>query len=182
MSAKTFRSRFAASLFCAALILATSAGASGRTTNNLPEEIRAYLAQRLPDWKVVDLSDLLPDDREWWLKKHPNDSPGFVAGRFAPTRAPAYGVTLIPKNPDDRRAKFLIFHNSGRGYTAETMLELPNATPPVVFQGSAGVYKSPDQSRQVRTRYPVIFYVHYEASATIFYWSKGKYRKLQVIE
>ena len=171
------------SILLAALLLLLSPQ-SGRACSpaDLPDGIRQYLTRNFPDWKIVEESDLLPEDRAQWSKRHAEDCPGFIAGRFVPIKEPVYAVVLIPKVPAPHRTKLLVFRKRRQTYTVRTLLELQEATSPVIFTMPAGTYESWDQSQKVRTKRPVIFYVHYEASTVMFYWAKGKFRKLQLLD
>lgn len=156
--------------------------ASGCDRKCLPSEIEEYLENNFGEWRVVRLEDLLPEDKQLFLKQHPDDCPGFTSGAYRCSDSQSFAVVILSSdNPP--RAKLLAFDHVGESYEATTLWEIPNVSNiPVVFTMPPGAYLSWERDEEVTTECPVIFYVHYEASAWMFYWSKGKWRELQISE
>jgi hypothetical protein len=142
-------------------------------------EIREYLRTNFKEWKVVTLADLDPDDKLVYSGHHPNGCPGFTSGTYKSSDTGSFAV-VINSNDKPHRSKLLVFDKVRESYEATILWELPDAPGPVVFTMPAGTYLNWERDQEITTERPVIFYVHYEASAWMFYWSEGKWQELQV--
>ena len=168
---------FSASVF----VLLDCTAAFSCDMSALPSEIRLYLNKELPSWKVVTLDDLAPEDRKFFVEKHPDGCPGYTSGSYTSAGTTLFAVVVISGSKPPLRTKLLVFSRGKKGYREETLWQVPNAAfPPVVFTMPPGTYQSWERDRQVRAKHPVIFYVHFESSGAMFYWSKGKWQMLQV--
>src|SRR6476661_2581762 len=76
----------------------------------LPKEVRAELDKNYSDWQPERLEHLYADDREIWIKAHPNDCPGIAIGHFESKTELSYALLLISK-PDRKRPglRILVF-------------------------------------------------------------------------
>ena len=161
-------------------IFCNGTAASGRDRKKLPQGIRDYLQSNFREWKVVTLEDLLPDHKPVFLKGHANKCPGFTSGKYKCSGRPLFAVVII-SNEEPRRSKLFVFEKVQDSYQATTLWGLPNvAITPVVFTLPPDTYLNWERDKEIKTKCPVIFYVHYEASAWMFYWSEGKWRTLQI--
>ena len=146
----------------------------------LPPYIRSYLEKESSQWKIIEVSDLAPDHKTFWLRDHPHECPGFVVGAFTPSARKLYAVALISRTLNTH-AELLIFEKSAQKYNVKVLLSPFSAAPiPVIFKATPGTYEDWESTRKVKTRFPGITFVFYESSATLFYWSNGKFRELQV--
>ena len=140
---------------------------------------RAYLERNFPGWRMVNVDDLSADHKQLWLKDHRKECPGITTGRFEPSGNWSTAVLLISKTPSDSRAKVILINTTR--WTHRTLANFKDARPiPVLFKAPRGSYQSWDDSQKVRSKYSVIALVTYEASATAFYWSKGKFCEIAI--
>lgn len=154
--------------------------ASGCDMKNLPQGIHDYLQRNFGEWKIVTSEDLLPDHKPVFLKRHPNKCPGFTSGKYKCSDRPLFAVVII-SNEKPRRSKLLVFEKVQGSYQATPLGGLPNVViTPVVLTMPPDTYLSWRREKEIKAKYPVIFYVHYEASAQMYYWSEGKWHKLQI--
>jgi hypothetical protein len=143
--------------------------------------IDSFLMTRYPDWKVVEVTDLSEYHRRLWLEDHPTACPGMDTGRFDPGGRWQTAILLIPKLQRDNRAKLLILSKIGLKYSSVVLANLDQrGEVPVIFTASRGRYRSWDHSVEIVTKYKVVTLVFYESSATVFYWTNGKFHELQV--
>jgi hypothetical protein len=146
----------------------------------LPAPIRTYLRTKYPGWRVLELSDLLPEDRKFFLDHNPGGCPGFTSGEYIPGRK-AFAVLAVSKIRKPARVKLIVFVGKEKGYRPTILAKSTTEGPlPAVFTMPAGAYQSWDREEEVRAQHPVIFYVRYEARAVMFYWENGEWRELQI--
>jgi hypothetical protein len=146
-----------------------------------PPSLVSYVAEQFPDWRIVEVKDLLDYHQQLWRSEHPAECPGVAVGRFEPTGLWKWAILLVPKAETDNRAKALLLKEQGSGYTSMTLAEVPNrGNVPVLAKAAPGLYKSYDSAQRVRTRYSVVSLIFYESSASVFYWDKGKFHEIQV--
>jgi len=63
----------------------------------IPEEIRTKLEKNYPDWLPERLEHLYDEDRQFWIKDHPNECPGIAIGHFESRRERSYALLLLSK-------------------------------------------------------------------------------------
>ncbi len=149
----------------------------------IPPGIGQYLSRQFPDWELVAVKNLLEYHQELWLQEHSGDCPGLARGWFEPSRRWKTAVLIVPKLESENRAKVLLIKQVGTKYSSIVLADIKErGAVPVIFSAPAGEYKSSDSTRKVKAKakYAVISLVFYESSATVFYWSNGKFRELQV--
>jgi hypothetical protein len=147
---------------------------------DLPPYISSYLEKESSQWKIIEVSDLAPEHKTFWLSDHPQECPGIVVGAFTPSARKLYAVALISRTLNTH-AKLLIFEESAQKYNMTELLSPGNAAPiPFIFKAKPGSYGDWENTRKVKTQFPGIMLVSYEVSATLYYWSNGKFREFQI--
>jgi hypothetical protein len=159
----------------------SGAACSGRL---LPEKVRDLISRKFPSWKFVTLSDLDPDDRKLWLEaRGPKLCPGIAVGHFENPRTLSYAVLLIRRERGKLYDTLIVASMGRRGKWRLQVLSEKGLVP-----GSLVVYRMPpgeyfdfyDNTIKVRAKLDVIWYEYIEAAVTMYYWSHGRYRTLQV--
>ena len=151
--------------------------------NDLPPKIRAHLNRKFPDWRIVTLNDLGPDNRRFYLERHSKGCPGFTPGRYTPAPEPSYAVLIVPKNQKDKRSKLLVYDKAERGYEATKLVEgAHEGAMAVVITMPSGTYHDSQRTEKVTTKRPVIVFVVYESGALMYYWANGEWHMLQISE
>jgi hypothetical protein len=148
----------------------------GKTS--LPKVITEMLAMSRPEWEVQTISSLDNYDRDLWNKYHPNVCPGVVSGHFLGTRFTDYVVLLIPKSLEKKGYQVLLFSHSTKNGKFETQLVTKWSDDPgtseVIWVAPRGEYSDFYSDKKISLKQDAFGVETLEATATIYYWSKGK--------
>jgi hypothetical protein len=149
----------------------------------LPQESGTVLKNQFPEWKVVTIDDLGPDEQSLWHEKHGNQCPGIIEGQFGPSAETSYAVTLIHKRGTQNYQILLLLYKYGSQYKILTLSpeEIASHTS-VLTKIPPGKYSDWDSSKTVRTHFDAISYEAIEVGAVMFYWNGSQYRTLQLSE
>lgn len=152
--------------------------------DGLPESVRATLLRRYPSAKVVEVSDLAPEDQALWKTAHGKKSPGYAKGGFRGRRGPCFAVCLIKREEGRLLEAVVVAELPSRGDVRLSVLSdwLETTTPSVVRKEKRGLYWSADGIESVETRYDVIIYEKLEAGAILFYWTGTAFGELTISE
>jgi hypothetical protein len=147
----------------------------------LPVAARKLLEERLPDWKVVTVSDLSPDDRKLWDENYQDKCPGIIEGNFAVTHS--FAVSLIRRDNASLLQTLVLLEPSTGGYVLHRLgkaskTEVPN----ILLKFPPGTYKDAEQVRSVRTKFDGIAYVKLEAAGTLYYKTGQGFQSLEISE
>jgi hypothetical protein len=148
----------------------------------LPVPVKELLAQKLPSWRVLRLSELSAEEQELWLKrKDGKKCPGIAVGHFETKTRDAYAVVLIPsdlKTPDFQ----LVVVNLEKG--AYQLKELippgPPANFPIVYSLPPGKYSDAERTSSVDLALDSFQVEWMFVRAILYYWKDGRYNELVV--
>jgi len=174
----------AASVLAIASVLPLAAQVS-RDCNEttLPGAAREVLKAKFPSWRPKQVSDLDEDDRELWLKAHDKECPGIATGHFERADKSAYAVLLVPKaNPTSGYELIVLNAPQGRGYIARVLDQAKGQTYSglVISALAPGKYSNFEDTQSVVLKLDGIHLEWIEKGAHLFYWSGGRYHKLQI--
>jgi hypothetical protein len=105
------------SFFCTARTFVAQASCEAL----LPQESSTVLKNQFPDWKVVTIDDLGPDEQRLWHEKHGNQCPGIIEGQFGPSAEASYAVTLIHQRGNQNYQILLLLYKYGSQYKILTL-------------------------------------------------------------
>ena len=152
----------------------------------LPSEIQTKLEKSYPDWQPERIENLYEDDRQFWIKAHPNDCPGIAIGHFESKTELSYALLLVSK-PDRKLPglRILVFSRPGPSapYVAHLVSKWDTGT---FYEGSdqviatvpAGHYEEAIGPKKVQTDLDGIWYEVMEKGAILYYWKNGRYHEL----
>jgi hypothetical protein len=158
-----------------------SAAAKECGSSALPPAAQTLLAQRLPNWRLVTVSDLSPDDQKLWSENYGDKCPGIIEGNFA--IAHSFAVSLIRQEGAALLQTLVLLEPSQDGYMLRTLGEASKtAVPNVLLKFPPGTYKDAEQTRSVRTQFDGVAYIKLEAAGTLYYKTPHGFKSLDVSE
>lgn len=170
-------------------ILTCTSSLSGQTSRicsatTLPTAAGELLKAKFPLWRAKQISDLEGDDRQLWLKAHPKDCPSIAAGHFESSDQLAYAVLLVPKAKSSGGYKIVVLSTpqSGNDYSLKVLDQEqgPGSDGLVISTAAPGRYSDFENTKSAKLRLDSIYVEWIEKGAILYYWSAGRYRKLQV--
>jgi hypothetical protein len=175
----------AASVFTAAWLLPLAAqGSDSCPKATLPSAASELLKTTFPSWRPKQLSDLDADDRQLWLKAHDELCPGVAVGHFKSADETGYALLLVPSAKPTGGYKLIVLSRSqsGQGYTANVLDQAEGQTYSglVISTAAPGRFSDFESTKSVQLKLDSIYLEWIEKGAQLFYWSRGRYHKLQV--
>jgi hypothetical protein len=123
------------------------------------------------------------DDRQLWLKAHPTDCPGIAVGHFESPDQLAYAVLLVPKTKSAGGYKIVVISSpqSGSAYASKLLDQEQGQGSDglVVSVAAPGQYSDFENTKSAKLRLDSIYVEWIEKAAILYYWSAGRYHKLQ---
>lgn len=149
----------------------------------LPAQVNELLRVRFSGWRPKSVSDIDADDRQLWLKAHDKECPGIVVGRFE-NGDPSYATLLVPKEAPTGGYKLVVFSRDPKGNTYGWKL-LDHADGQtysglVISKAKPGKYSDYGDAKSVQTSLDGVYLEWIEKGAQLYYWSSGRYHRLQV--
>jgi hypothetical protein len=150
----------------------------------LPAPVIELFKTKFSDWRSKEVSDLEADDRQLWLKAHAKECPGTIVGHFESTDRLAYTVLFVPKSKPTDGYQLVVFSKgpSGDTYVWKLLDHADGQTYSglVISKALPGKYSDPAGSKSIQTRLDCVYLEWIEKGAVLYYWSAGRYHKLQV--
>jgi hypothetical protein len=171
------------------LVLAATTSTAAQNSDpcaqlNLPAPVIELLKAKFSEWRPKQVSDLEADDRQLWLKAHAKECPGTIAGQFESKDRLAYTVLLVPKSEPTGGYQLVVFSKvtSGDTYVWKLLDHADGQTYSglVISKAPPGKYSDIAGSKSIQTRLDGIYVEWIEKGADLYYWSTGRYHKLQV--
>lgn len=146
----------------------------------LPQAVISLVARKFPGWRVAQLGDLMADDQDTWTSAQGNVCPGFAAGNFDGSGKKSYAI-VISRKRDKYYSEALVVTTQGGDSFPLTVLSKQGQSVrlSVVSTVRPGTYESFTKERNLLVRYDGILYETLEAGAETYYWSGGKFLKVQ---
>jgi hypothetical protein len=168
-------------IILSALFLATTVKAMECGTHSLPTGAQTALEHYLPNWKIVELDDLNPEDKKPWSENYADKCPGLIEGEFATPHS--YAVTLILSSPGSLTQMLVLLEPAATGYKLRTLSEASQtAFPDVLLKLPRGVYSDAERTYSVKTNSDGIGYIHLEAGGVLYYATEGGFKSLVISE
>jgi len=136
---------------CLFVFVQVAAAAPQNGECDLPRALQPEIASKYPGLKLVTLSDLQEDDREFFQKDHGNSCPGLVKVDFYGDAKPTLALVLISKES----SKLIVARQVGENWRT-TVLGKGGASVPVVWSLPPGKYTDVYGQKSIRATRPVI--------------------------
>lgn len=153
------------------------------SATTLPTAAGELVKAKFPLWRAKQISDLGADDQQLWAKAHPKDCPGIASGHFESSDELAYAVLLVPKAKSKGGYKIVVLSSpqSGSGYASKLLdQEQGQGSDGLVISAAApGRYSDFENTKSAKLKLDSIYVEWIEKAAILYYWSAGRYHKLQ---
>jgi hypothetical protein len=103
------------------------------------------LSKMYPSRKVVELRDLVLEDREWFQRAHGNECPGLVRIDFYGDGRPTWALALMAGHGPKAKADLVVAHQVDRNWEI-VLLDTADEPAPVVWSEPSGEYRRQDDS------------------------------------
>lgn len=151
---------------------------------SLPTLVNKVLNRKFPLWRPKQVSDMDADHQQLWLKAHEKECPGIAVGHFESADRLAYAVLLVPRSEPSGGYKLVVFSKGPNGdtYTWKLLDRADGQTYSglVISKAAPGKYSEYERTRSIQTKLDGVYVEWIEKGAQLYYWSGGRYRKLQV--
>ena len=161
-----------------ALVTLMAVGASAAPCTP-PPPVADYLKTH-PQWRLLDIKDLVSDDRMIWHDNHKGLCPGMAKVVLDSSGLPSYALALI--RPDKGKTfEQVVVLQAGANAFKTVVLEPPfEGTGIVIWRAPPG--KTQDMygdGRTITVRHDSIIWEKMESASQQFYLVRGKFRKAQ---
>ena len=169
-------------IFVSALwLLALVQGAAAQSPNDacdLPKDLQSVVEGKYPGTKIVTLSDLNEDYKQFFQKDHAGSCPGLAKVDFYGDGKPTFALAMTTNGKAYPRTKLVLAHRVGSDWKVAT-LDKTDGPVPVVWSDKPGEYKSVYQHK-IRATRPVIVFCGYSSWAVLYAWTYNRIAKLQL--
>ena len=131
------------------------------------------------------LSDMEADEQQLWLKG-PNGKacPGITIGHFESAKELSYAFLLVPKSEPTGGYKIVVFSKgpTGDAYAWKLLDHADGETYSglVISKADPGKYSDFEGTKSIQTKLDGVYVEWMEKGAVLYYWSAGRYHRLQV--
>jgi hypothetical protein len=174
------REIYAAMIF---LWLTLPALAVGSECNSgaLPPGARRVLQKQFSNWRIVTISDLSADDRDFWSENQGGKCPGLIQGNFV--TAHSFAISLIREDQGGLLQTLVLLERSPNRYVLHTLSPASKTTVPnVLLKFPPGKYRDAEQTRSVQTHFDAVAYIKLEAAGTLYYKAPDGFKSLEISE
>ena len=148
---------------------------------SLPRDLRLEITAKYPGARVVNLKDLLVDDRKFFQSDHGKACPGLIKLDFYGDGKPTLALVLITKNGAKDNTQLVVTHEVEAKWRI-TPLDTGGPIAPVVWGQPPGKYTDVYGNKTVRARQPVIVFCKYEAWAILYAWTGKGVSKIWIMD
>jgi hypothetical protein len=144
-----------------------------------PAPVKAYL-HKTTGWRITDIGDLSPYDRELWQKDYPGACPGMVAFDADGSGSPAFGLLLRKKASGKTLEQLIILRFTDGAYHPYSV-HAPKAGSGAISKATSGAYKTTSAGKLPAKSFTLTFegvtYIHFESAASVTYFEDGKFKE-----
>lgn len=145
----------------------------------IPNSLVLNYLRSNPDWSIVDVADLLPDDRELWTQYHPDLCPGIAVAKLDSSSRNWYAVALLKKNGGKLYEKVVLIVNDKHGTIINVLSTSQQVTSPLVlWRTGPGTFFDYRSGKQVTIRHDSLVYEKLESVANQYYLRDGHVHEL----
>jgi hypothetical protein len=154
---------------------------------NLPAPIQDLLKNKFPLQRPRQVFDLSADDQQIWYTSHEKDCPGIAIGHFENNSQLAYAFLLVSNSKPNGGYKLVVFtkDTTGDAYSSKLLNQVEDnidSTGLLISKVPPGKYSNFQKTRSIRMNLDGILLEWTKAGADLFYFSGGRYQKLNVSE
>jgi hypothetical protein len=151
----------------------------------LPKAVNELLKEKFPHWKPKQVSDIDADNRQLWVDGPNGDAcPGIAIGHFESSKDLSYAFLLVRRlNPSGGHKVVIVSKEVDKDVYASTLLDHAEAqtfSGLVISKAEPGKYKDWEGKRSIQIRTDALYVEWIGKGAQLYYWSAGRYHKLQV--
>jgi hypothetical protein len=151
----------------------------------VPPQVSSALKSKFADWRPKQLSDMEADDQQLWLKgPNAKECPGITIGHFENAKDFSYAVLLVPKAEPTGGYKIVVFSKraTSDAYAWKLLDHADGETYSglVISKAEPGKYSDFERSKSIQTKLDGVYVEWMEKGAVLYYWSAGRYQRLQV--
>lgn len=165
-----------------------SSALADSTCNKLSQDL-AMVLQTEPQWRIVDVNDLVDDDQILWEKYHSGLCPGMVSVNLTGNGPRSYALALIKNDKEHRISEKLIIATLINDQIVKhTLVPSTNimytdvASPFVVWKISSGSYHDLKTGLQIKVPHEGFVFEKMEATATLYFYLNNRYRSILLSE
>jgi hypothetical protein len=151
----------------------------------LPASVRDLLNAKFSEWRPKQVSDMDADDQHLWLTAvHAKECLGIAVGHFETADELSYAILLVPKSNPGGGHKVVVVSKGGpkSAYTWKLLDHGDGQTYSglVISKAAPGKYSDWENNKSIRLKLDGIQVEWMEKGAVLYFWSEGRYRKIQV--
>jgi len=153
----------------------------------LPASVRDLLKAQFPEWRPKQVSDMDADDQQLWLTAvHGKECPGIAVGHFETADEFSYAILLVPKSNPGGGHKVVVV-SKGAPKSAYTWKLLDHAEGQtysglVICKAPPGKYSDWENTKSIRLKLDGIQVEWMEKGSVVYFWSEGRYHKIQTTD
>jgi hypothetical protein len=150
-----------------------------------PPEIGDLLKESFAQWRPKQVSDMEADEQKLWLMG-PNGKacPGIVLGHFESQNSLSYAFLLVRRSDPNGGHKIVMFSKeTGKDLYAWRLLDHAEGqtySGLVISKAGPGKYEDWEGKKSIQIKLDALYVEWMEKGAQLYYWSAGRYHKLQV--
>jgi hypothetical protein len=150
----------------------------------LPASVRDLLKAQFPEWRPKRVSDMDSEYQQLWLSSvHGEECPGIATGHFETVPELSYAILLVPKSNPSGGHKVVVA-SKGEPKSTYTWKLLDHAEGQtysglVISKAPPGKYSDWENTKSIRLKLDGITVEWMEKGAVLYFWSEGRYHKIQ---
>jgi len=166
-------------------LTAATKGPSQCNEAAIPTTVKKLLDDKFPQWRPKQLSDIDEDDQKFWLEG-PNGKacPGIAVGHFEKADSLSYAFLLVPKSDPTGGHKIVVFSKRAKksiySWTLIDHADGQTFSGLVISKAEPAKYKDWEGVKSIQIKTDALYVEWIEKGAQLYYWSAGRYHKLQV--
>jgi hypothetical protein len=173
------------SLFFMELDAAATQSPSRCDEKTLPAAVMKLLNHEFPQWRPKQLSDIDEEDRKLWLDGPNREAcPGIAIGHFESAKSLSYAFLLVPKADPTGGHKIIVFSKRTEkniySWTLIDHAETQTFSGVVISKAKPGKYKDWEGAKSAEIKTDALYVEWIGKGSQLYYWSAGRYKKLQV--
>lgn len=151
----------------------------------VPPPIRELLKSKFSQWRPKQITDMDADDQQLWLTgSNGKDCPGIAIGHFESAKELSYAFLLVPKSEPTGGYKVVVFAKgpTGDAYAWKLLDHADGETYSglVISKADPGKYSDFERTKSIQNKLDGVYVEWMEKGAVLYYWSAGRYHRLQV--
>ncbi len=142
-----------------------------------PAAARMYLDAH-PGWRILRLTDLIPEDQSLWSDYHKGKCPGMAEIDFDGTGRKHVALALLSRIKGQDVERIVVVRSSDHGLEQHTIYrEFPAYV--VIWRVGPGTAQEWDTPKKIRVRHDSLIVERLESATQQYYWANGKFRYVQ---